>query len=571
MAQHSHESDRAKSLEQVENVVENALSSGRVDRAEIPRAAQQDAEQAVSMVGLAKESDEAVDEATKLASIAIGLGDRSKIKMARTRERDARKKAKADHRAATHSAKRAFEAIKFSDPTKLGFMRVIQVLFAIHIISTVAMLIFTSRDTVVYSSTNITDWIMVVLEGVAFWFFLNRFRIGRPFVIIMSLIGIVANLGSSLYLGTFTPFSLFYNNLYYVILILYFTFSSRVKAVLVNDFSLGKGYYDKDEFAIDRRGWPFIRNLVIYFVVFSVLGHWMEAAMCQLIRLGLVQGEYDPTNTMLWRDWLYPYPMEGAAVVLIAVVLYPLFVWLKKKLSNRFAPYAISFLVNMLTCTAIEFFSGLVFNANLQHWDYTENFCNIMGQVCLQNSIAFGVACSLITWVVYPAIERWLARVPTGIMNVAFVVIAITGALLFSLYAIEPPEGTDLGAARPTAEEAADDTQGTETGSIVADTTTLSLAAIGTLEADLENANDVSSSDKEKIVAHLEDIRASYTEILGILETQGTVSSLDLSTDASGASGVSSAPDATAPYDAPSAAATASSSSTESEESSRAA
>lgn len=53
--------------------------------------------------------------------------------------------------------------------------------------------------------------------------------------------------------------------------------------------------------------------------------------MCQPIIAGLVEGDYDPSNTMLWRDWLYPFPMEGAPVVLIAVALYPLYDWLKRK------------------------------------------------------------------------------------------------------------------------------------------------------------------------------------------------------------------------------------------------
>ena len=28
-------------------------------------------------------------------------------------------------------------------------------------------------------------------------------------------------------------------------------------------------------------------------------------------------------------------------------------------------------------------------------------FCNFMGQVCLQNAIAFGVVATLMTWVIY--------------------------------------------------------------------------------------------------------------------------------------------------------------------------
>ena len=85
---------------------------------------------------------------------------------------------------------------------------------------------------------------------------------------------------------------------------------------------------------------------------------------------------------------------------------------------------------------------GLIVNADLQLWDYRDNFCNIMGQVCLQNTMAFGVVASIITWWVYPLMERWIARVPRDIMNIVFVVIALFGAIVWSLYIIKLKAGS---------------------------------------------------------------------------------------------------------------------------------
>lgn len=214
--------------------------------------------------------------------------------------------------------------------------------------------------------------------------------------------------------------------------------------VLVNELSEHTGAFEDGNVAINRKGWPFIRNLGIYFVLFSVFGHWMEMGMCQFIRLGLVEGEYDPTNTMLWRDWLYPFPMEGAAVVIIALALYPLKEWLVKTMPKPAYAYAISFVANALTCTLIEFCMGLVVNADHQLWDYSQNLGNIMGQVCLQNSIAFGIAASIIAWVIYPFMERRLARVPNDIMNIVFVAVLVFGGIIWSLYIIDPPDTSSL-------------------------------------------------------------------------------------------------------------------------------
>ena len=58
-------------------------------------------------------------------------------------------------------------------------------------------------------------------------------------------------------------------------------------------------------------------------------------------------------------------------------------------------------------------------DGKLPLWDYSDMFCNFMGQVCLQNAIAFGVVATLMTWVIYPALEQLLSKVPRDGMNIA--------------------------------------------------------------------------------------------------------------------------------------------------------
>lgn len=422
-----------------ERAVEGAFASGKVDRAAITRLAVDESAEAADRLKVALAADEEADEALRLCLITEGMGDAAKTKRARTMERQAHEAAKKAHAEATHCAREAYDAVRFSDPTKLGFMRAIEVVFGLHIVLTIATLVFTSRDDVVYDSVNITDWLMVVAEGVAFWFFINRYKIARPFVIGMALLAMASSLVSQIVTNTFSPFVWAASSTFYLVLILYFTFSRRVKMTLVNDLSREQGDMEKGDFIVENTGWPHVRNLIIYFVVFSVLGHWMEASMCQLIRLGLVQGSYDPTNTMLWRDWLYPYPMHGIAVVLIAVVLYPLYKFLLRRFGGKWYAYLLSFVANALMCAMVELIGGLMFNADHQFWDYSDDFMNFMGQIDLQNTLAFGAAASIITWFVYPRLERLIARVRPAIMNIVFVVVVGVGAILFSLYLISPP------------------------------------------------------------------------------------------------------------------------------------
>lgn len=493
-----------KGIKDAEKAVDRAFSTGKVDRATITRMAQLDAAEAVAMAGIAMESDEEADEAAKFTIIAANMGNREKAKAARERERVARDKAKADHKAATKSAKQAYEAIKFSDPNSLGFLRVVQVLFLLRIVVTLLALILTSRDTVSYSSANIVDWIMVVLESVAFYFFVNRYKLGKPLVIGIAAFGIVARVVSDLVTGTFSLGSTLFGCLFYIFLIVYFSVSDRVKASLVNDLSSDKGAMDDEEFVIDRKSWPFYRNLIIYFVIFSVLGHWLEAAFCQLIRLGIVQGEFHAENTMLWRDWFYPYPMHGTAVVLIALILYPLFVMMKKKFSNRILPYVASFFINMATCTLIEFVGGLMFNSHLQNWDYSNMPFNFMGQICLQNAIGFGLASSIIAWWVYPMMERAIARVRPATMNIVCIVVAVAGGILFSLYAISPPEGIDLGENNPKYEEQKDDT---EIALLSLDVLALQ-RGMNEVDQLLADSSNLSAEEKAKLKEHVDAVNS---------------------------------------------------------------
>lgn len=161
----------------------------------------------------------------------------------------------------------------------------------------------------------------------------------------------------------------------------------------------------KDLDCYQPRTWAFWRNIIIYFCVFSVVGHWMEAAYCTLIRFGMIPGTYDP-NSQIWSDWLYPFIVYGFGAVACVLLLYPVKNFLEKRIRSRVVPLLISFVVNALVCTTIELVMGLMVNqpgpdGKLPLWDYSDMFCNFMGQVCLQNAIAFGVVATLMTWVIY--------------------------------------------------------------------------------------------------------------------------------------------------------------------------
>lgn len=158
-----------------------------------------------------------------------------------------------------------------------------------------------------------------------------------------------------------------------------------------------------------------VRNLVIYFCAFSFAGHWLEAGYCLFIKWGILPGIYDPTAG-IWRDWLFPFCVYGVGAVTCVLVLYPLKTLLQQRIAAPGAALALSFVANSCACCLIELAMGLALNQPLPDgtmplWDYRGMFCNFMGQICLQNGLAFGAAATLMTWVLYPLMERWLAKV----------------------------------------------------------------------------------------------------------------------------------------------------------------
>ena len=187
--------------------------------------------------------------------------------------------------------------------------------------------------------------------------------------------------------------------------------------------------------------WPAFRRLGLYYMVFSLIGHWAEIGFVTAIKYGLVGGEYDRSNHMLFDQWLFPFPAEGSAAVLMAFLLHPAKIAIHeraKNLSERglihegaVLPLAVgaSFLLNQVICTAIDYTTGMVANRNYELWDYRGMPFNFQGQICLQNSLVYSIAATLIVWVVYPLMDALLHRAPRGVVNA--VAVGLFGMYLF--------------------------------------------------------------------------------------------------------------------------------------------
>ena len=325
----------------------------------------------------------------------------------------------------------------FSNPKKLGFMRFLQVIFAVNILLTLVLSVFLIKGDYALVFSDVLDYLNLIFEAMSFWLIWQRKRAARSLIMAFSLFNIVIGVGYNLGQGGFSPLDQLLDSWFDIILFLYFLTSRRVKAVLTEPFT---AEVKREELAREisyyqPRTWAFWRNLIMYFCVFSVVGHWMEAAYCTLIRFGILPGIYDP-NSQIWSDWLYPFPVYGVGAVACVLLFYPIKNFLEKRIGSRVVPLVISFVINAFVCTLIEFVMGLMLNMDYSLWDYRNMFGNFMGQVCLQNAIAFGMVATLMTWVIYPALEARLGRLSKDVVNTAFAGVVVGFAILVFLYYI---------------------------------------------------------------------------------------------------------------------------------------
>jgi uncharacterized membrane protein len=228
--------------------------------------------------------------------------------------------------------------------------------------------------------------------------------------------------------------------------VLYFFKSKRAKTVMIQEFhhsdtTQGDQYFRPLAFS-------FWRNIVIYFMTFSVAGHTFEWIYCTALRI-IDPAPFNPDSGVFTSFILRPFFVYGIGAVACVLLLYPLKMLIAKHVRSNVAAFAVSFVLNSVVCTSIELVMGLIHNqpdarGKLPLCDYSRLPFNFMGQICLQNAIAFGVVSTVFVWVIYPFFEYIFARI--GPQQMVWLGPVIFGVLLIVLilYGFDKPDLTSL-------------------------------------------------------------------------------------------------------------------------------
>ena len=324
-------------------------------------------------------------------------------------------------------------------------VRACQAYFVVVLLVALIYALVTEPGSFSYDFSLVHSFAMAALSAVCIWLFQKHARETRTFAIGAAIACVVLSASDMFLFGAYDVvatrlgiaaiFMLVAQYVLAVAVIVYLAVSPTATRMLSMPLDMRPHSMTGHSYDVPLkqrvRTWVFWRDLGMYFIVFSFMGHWAEMLFCYNIYLGVFMGDVDFSEVMLWKQWLFPYCAEGVAVVLIVVLLTPVKEWLLRKFGGRVLPAVlVSVVVTAAVCTTIDFTCGMICNQNYEVWDYRAIPFNFMGQVCLQNSSVYTVAALLILWVFYPLMDRGLRRMPRAVADGLF--FALCGVYAFS-------------------------------------------------------------------------------------------------------------------------------------------
>lgn len=167
----------------------------------------------------------------------------------------------------------------------------------------------------------------------------------------------------------------------------------------------------EDETAyFEPRTWAFWRGIIMYFFLFSVVGHWMEIPYCLSMDalFGIVDADY-----AIFLDELYvPYWVYGAGAAAITILLLPLKIRLVGRRKTMWGAALEFFVMAVVLCAALECIMGWIVNqpdalGEYPYWDNSQLPLNIFQQAWLVNDIFLGLVTLGYVWFAFPFCQKF--------------------------------------------------------------------------------------------------------------------------------------------------------------------
>lgn len=153
---------------------------------------------------------------------------------------------------------------------------------------------------------------------------------------------------------------------------------------------------------------------VLFFFIYSFIGWCIESTYVSYLQKKWV-------NRGFMKGPFLPIYGFGAVSMLFTALPFK---------ENIFLTY----LAGMLTATLLEYVTGeiMLFAFKTRYWDYSDKKFNIRGHVCLSTSLAWGLLCLVLVYVVHIPLERFVEHIPKNVSQIACAVLLVYGVWDFS-------------------------------------------------------------------------------------------------------------------------------------------
>ncbi len=178
--------------------------------------------------------------------------------------------------------------------------------------------------------------------------------------------------------------------------------------------------------------WEFWRCMVVCFCVCAWIGHWLEIPYCTFMsQFGIVDPDYS-----VWHEpWFTPYWVYGIGAVAMTFVLEPFKDAIASRSKTKAGALAEVFVYATVIAAVLETVIGLIINQPNElgvypYWDNSVLPLNILGQGWLVNDLVIAVVAVVYLYLIYPAVEWALEKMPAWLSNV--VCLALLGLVIWA-------------------------------------------------------------------------------------------------------------------------------------------
>ncbi len=178
--------------------------------------------------------------------------------------------------------------------------------------------------------------------------------------------------------------------------------------------------------------WAFWRALIACFILFNILGHWVELGYCVIVDslFDAVEDDY-----VVWNDpWWHPYWVYGLGVVFMTLVFEPIKEHLVKSSGAAWKTVLKTFLLAVFVSMLLELTFGLLVNqpdasGEYPYWNNEKLPFNVLNQAWLVNDFFLGLASTIYVWLVFPLVCAAFDRMKPRTANIVFAVLVVGFAL----------------------------------------------------------------------------------------------------------------------------------------------